>query len=297
MHGGMGYLARNVEARKDIRAWFPEAKSVLVCAYSYGGMKAAPVNGKGRVARYAVREDYHGLLRERMDGLLGWLTSLAPSARGLSFCDTSPLLERYYARRSGIGWQGKNVMMISPKLGSYYLLAGLALNLELPSDEPAADHCGSCTRCLEACPTDAFPKARVLDASKCIAYLTIENKGPIPEPLRAGTGDWVFGCDICQEVCPWNRFEKPARALPPAREPLELPLDELAALDDAAFKKRFKELPVSRAKRKGLLRSTLLAMGNSGDRRFIPALERHAAGPDPMIAEQARWSLGRLAPE
>jgi epoxyqueuosine reductase len=296
MHGAMAYMARNAESRRDVRAWFPPAKSVLVCAYSYGGgTPPAPAPGLGRIARYAVREDYHPILKAKMSGLLEWLKTLAPDVRGLPFCDTSPLLERSYARRAGLGWQGKNAMMIAPGLGSYSLLAGLALDLEMPSDEPEADHCGSCRRCLDACPTDAFPRAGVLDASRCIAYFTIENKGPVPEAFRAGVGDWVFGCDVCQEVCPWNRFETPSRALPPPREALEIPLAELADLDDEGFRRRFRGLPVSRAKRRGLLRGALLAMGNSGDARFRPALARFAAGRDELLAEQARWSLARLS--
>jgi epoxyqueuosine reductase len=186
-------------------------------------------------------------------------------------------------------------MMIAPSLGSYTILAGLALDVELPSDEPVADHCGSCRRCLDACPTDAFPRAGVLDASRCIAYFTIENKGPVPEEFRPGVGDWVFGCDVCQEVCPWNRFERPSRALPPPREALAIPLAELADLADEAFRRRFRGLPVSRGKRRGLLRGTLLAMGNSGDARFVPVLARFADGRDELLAEQARWSLARLS--
>ncbi len=295
MHADMAYMARNAESRRDVRAWFPPAKSVLVCAYSYGGSAPAPGPGLGRVARYAVREDYHPLLKAKMSSLLDWLKTRAPRVQGLPFCDTSPLLERSYARRAGLGWQGKNAMLIAPDLGSYSLLAGLALDLELPGDDPEADHCGSCRRCLDACPTDAFPREGVLDASRCIAYLTIESKGPVPENLRAGAGDWVFGCDVCQEVCPWNRFEKPGRALPPPREALELPLAELAELDDAAFRRRFRGLPVSRAKRRGLMRSALLAMGNSADARFRPILERFASDRDEMLAEQARWSLARVS--
>lgn len=295
MHGTMGYLARNAESRRDIRAWRPSARSVLVCAYSYGGGRPAPAPGKGRLARYAVREDYHPLLKAKMAALLEWLKTLAPEAAGLPFCDTSPLLERSYARRAGLGWQGKNAMMISPDLGSYFLLAGLALDLELPADEPQADHCGTCRRCLDACPTDAFPRPGVLDASRCVSYFTIENKGPVPEEFRPGVGDWVFGCDACQDACPWNRFERPGTALPAPRESLEVPLEELAGLDDAAFRARFRALPVSRAKRRGLLRNALLAMGNSGRARFRPLLERFAADADELLAEQARWSLARLS--
>jgi epoxyqueuosine reductase len=296
MHGTMSYMARNEASRRDIRAWYPEAKSILVCAFSYGGPQPAPSPEKGRLARYAVREDYHPILKAKMEELLSWLNrELLPSAQGRAFCDMSPLLERSYARRAGLGWQGKNAMLIGPRLGSYFLLAGLALDVELPSDETEADHCGSCTRCLDECPTDAFAGPRVLDASKCIAYATIEHKGPIPEPLRAGTGNWIFGCDVCQEVCPWNRFETPGRALPAASESLDIPLEEAAALDDAAFRERFRRLPVSRAKRRGLLRSVLLAMGNSGSTRFRSTLEKFAADPDETLAEQARWSLARLS--
>jgi epoxyqueuosine reductase len=208
--------------------------------------------------------------------------------------DTSPILERLYARYAGLGWIGKNTMLLAPRHGSYFFLAGVALNLELPEDRPEADHCGSCTRCLDACPTDAFPRARELDASRCISYLTIERKGAIPEPLREGAGDWIFGCDICQEVCPWNRFAKPGAAFGAPGE-ASLDLEALAALDNAAFKARFKGTPLERTKRKGLARNAALAMGNARDSRHRPALERAAQDPDPAVAEQAAWSLNRLA--
>jgi len=292
----MDYLARNMSSRHDIRAWFPPARSVLMCGFSYGqsSTPARTTAGSGRLARYAVREDYHPLLKAKMSSLLDWLRTIVPDVHGLPFCDTSPLLERSYALSAGLGWQGKSAMMIAPRLGTYFLIAGLALDLELPQDTASRDHCGSCRLCLDACPTDAFAGPRVLDAAKCVAYLTIENRGPVPEALRPGVGDRVFGCDICQEVCPWNRFEKPGRLLPEPREPLDIPLEELAALDAAAFRSRFRDLPVSRAKRRGLLRNVLLSMGNSGLARLRPLLEGFAADPDDMIAEVARWSLARL---
>ncbi|HXT00724.1 MAG TPA: tRNA epoxyqueuosine(34) reductase QueG [Elusimicrobiota bacterium] len=295
MHGGMDYMARNAGSRRDIRAWMPDAKSVLMCGFSYGdpGFKSASKPGHGRLARYAVRPDYHGLLRDRMGALRDWLAAAVPGVHAVPFCDMSPILERSYARAAGLGWQGKNAMMISAGLGSYFLLAGLAIDRELPSDAPEADHCGTCRLCLDACPTDAFPRERVLDASKCIAYFTIEHKGPIPEGFRAGVGDWVYGCDVCQEVCPWNRFEAPARALPPPRIAAEQPLEDLAAAPD--LRSRFKGLPAARAMRRKMTRNALLAMGNSGDPRHRPTLERFAAGPDETLAEQARWSLARLA--
>ena len=296
MQGTMDYMAKNAESREDIARWYPQAKSVLLCGFSYSGNEAAGSRpGSGRVARYAALPDYHPELKGRMRKILDWLKSREPAAEGRVFVDTSPLLERLYARYAGIGWVGKNTMILSSKLGSYFFLAGLALNLELPEDAPAADHCGSCTRCLDACPTDAFPRERVLDASRCIAYFTIEHKGPIPPEFRPGMGDWVMGCDICQEVCPWNRFSRPGSVFSPAL-PLNQPLEELAAMSPAGFKARFGGTPMERPKKRGIARNALLAMGNSRDPRHRDALERGTQDPDPVISEQAAWSLARLPP-
>jgi epoxyqueuosine reductase len=296
MHGEMGYMARNTESRRDIRAWMPDAKSVLICGFSYGasGEASGSKPGHGRVARYAARADYHAILRGRMNEVGAWLASAVPGARGVGFCDMSPILERSYAAAAGLGWQGKNTMLLGSDIGSYFLLAGLALNIELPADSFQPDHCGTCTKCLDACPTDAFPSAHVLDASKCIAYFTIESKGNIPEAFREGIGDWVYGCDVCQEVCPWNRFEKPARALPAPKVATELPLEELAGPASAGLRARMKGLPIARAVRKRLTRNALLAMGNSGLERYREILAAYAVDADPVLAEQARWSLARL---
>ncbi len=293
--GGMDYMARGVESRQDIVRWYPGAKSVLLCGFSYSdGAADEKTPGAGRVARYARLPDYHPQLKRRLESVLAWLKDLRPGADGRVFVDTSPLLERLYARYAGLGWVGKNTMLIAPRLGSYFFLAGLAVNVALPADEPAADHCGSCARCLEACPTDAFPAARVLDAGRCISYLTIENKGPIAPELRQATGDWIMGCDVCQEVCPWNRFARAGSAFEKALPP-SLDLGELAAMPPARFKERFGGTPLSRPKRRGMLRNALLAMGNSGDDRFRPLLEAFLDDPDPVLAEQAAWSLRRLA--
>lgn len=296
MHGEMDYMARNEGSRRDIRAWMTDAKSVLMCGFSYGDPGAAhgPKEGHGRLARYATRSDYHQLLRDKMKELGAWLAAEVPGLHAVPFCDMSPILERSYAAAAGLGWQGKNAMLLGPDLGSYFLIAGLGLNIDLPADSSGPDRCGTCTKCLDACPTDAFASPRVLDASKCISYFTIESKGAIPEGFREGVGDWVYGCDVCQEVCPWNRFEKPARALPPPKIAAELPLEELAGPSSAGVRARLKGLPVARAVRKRLTRNALLAMGNSRLERYRPILAAYAADADPVLAEQARWSLARL---
>ncbi len=297
MHGEMDYMSRNVESRRDIRAWMKDAKSVLMCGFSYGdpGRRAGPAEGKGRIARYSTRTDYHQILRDTMKELGVWLASEVPGLHAVPFCDMSPILERSYASAAGLGWQGKNTMLLGADIGSYFLIAGLGLNIELPADSSGPDRCGTCTKCLDACPTDAFPKERVLDASKCIAYFTIETKGAIPEGFREGVGDWVYGCDVCQEVCPWNRFEKTARVMPAPKISTELPLEELAGPASAGVRARFKGLPVARAVRKRLTRNALLAMGNSGLAKYRPILESYVDDKDPVLAEQARWSLARLS--
>lgn len=289
----MAYMARNSPSRRDIRHWYPRARSVLLCGFSYADNAPRPSRpGKGKVSRYAVLADYHPELKKRMKELLDWLKAEVPDADGRIFVDTSPLLERLYGRYAGLGWVGKNTMLINSKAGSYFFLAGLAVNVELDCDEPSLDRCGGCRRCLEACPTQAFPAERVLDASRCVSYLTIEHRGQVPEELRPGVGDWVMGCDVCQEVCPWNRFARPGPAFSPILE-AELDLEELASLDEAAFRARFGRTPLSRAKRRGLVRNALLAMGNARDPRFCALLRSFLNDPDPVLAEQAAWSLER----
>ncbi|MDD5656260.1 MAG: tRNA epoxyqueuosine(34) reductase QueG [Elusimicrobia bacterium] len=292
-HGSMSFLERGAETRADIRLWYPPAKSVLMCAFRYAGSGAeAPGPAHGLIARYAALEDYHEALRARMQSVLDWLRLRAPGARGRAFVDTSPVLERAYARRAGLGWIGKNCLLVSPALGSYFLLAGLALDLELEPDEPAAEHCGGCRRCLEACPAGALTAPRELDARLCTAYLTVEHRGGVPEPRRRALGLWLAGCDLCQEACPWNREPKPG-ALKPAAQRLQ-PLAALAAMTAADLRRRFGATPLARLRRARLLRNVLLAMGNSGLARWRPELETYSRDPDPVLAESARWSLARL---
>lgn len=294
MHGEMGYMARSPEDRSDITRWFPAARSVVLCAFSYhDGRRHEPKPGHGRLARYALPPDYHDELKSRMEALRDWVRERGGDGR--VFVDTSPVLERLYARYAGVGWVGKNTMILSRRIGSFFLLAGLAVDRELKPDEPVPDHCGTCTRCLDACPTGAFPAPRVLDASRCVAYFTVEQrKSPVPEAFRAGHGDWVFGCDACQDVCPWNRFAVRGSVFTP-RLPADPDLEELAGLSPEEFNRRFKGTPLRRTGWAAVTRNVLLAMGNSRDPRHRRTLERYAAHENPTLAEQARWSLDRLA--
>ena len=296
MHGAMGYMARKPEERPFVTKWFPAARSVVVCAFSYhGGDPAPPPDpAKGRLARYALPPDYHDELKGRMRALKAWYQAAVPGGRAKLFNDTSPVLERHYARWAGLGWVGKNTMLLSRRIGSFFLIAGLAVDSELGYGEPVPEHCGTCTRCLDACPTGAFPAPRVLDASRCVAYFTVELPDrPIPEAFRAGHGDLLFGCDVCQDVCPWNKFSVQSRVLEP-RLPPALDLEELASLSPEGFAARYAGTPLHRTGWLALVRNALLAMGNSKDARHRPALERWAAHPDPVLSEQARWSLGLI---
>ncbi len=302
MHGGMGYMSRDPESREDVRKWFPAAKSVVICAFSYhdGSRVPVPDTARGRIARYALPPDYHDELKSRMKSLLSWYSgnSTPPAGnggpRGKVFVDTSPVLERLYARFAGVGWVGKNTMILSRRIGSFFLLAGMALDLELECDAPVADHCGSCTRCLDACPTKAFPRPHVLNASKCIAYFTVEHrKNPIPTPFREGHRNWVFGCDACQDVCPWNRFSVRSRVFKPRLGPV-LDLEELTALSEEAFAARFKGTPLQRTGWAAVVRNALLAMGNSREPRYRATLERFSGHKNPLLAEQADWSLNLI---
>ncbi|MHB2026716.1 MAG: tRNA epoxyqueuosine(34) reductase QueG [Elusimicrobiota bacterium] len=296
MQGSMDYMARNQESRENIAHWYPQAKSVLVCAFAYpGGAKQdSSEEGLGRVSRYAVLPDYHDEIRIRMESILDWVKRESPGTDGRIFTDTSPLLERLYARYAGIGWVGKNAMLISEKIGSYFFLSGLALDIRLDQDDPSLDRCGSCDKCLKSCPTGAFAAPRVLDASRCVAYFTVEHKGKIPEEFRQGVGDWIMGCDVCQEVCPWNRFSS-SGSIFSAVLPRALDLEEIANAGAAEFKTRYGKTPMSRPKRRGIIRNALLAMGNSLQKRHRQTLERFSRHPDPVLREQAHWSLERIA--
>ncbi|MSR31047.1 MAG: tRNA epoxyqueuosine(34) reductase QueG [Gemmataceae bacterium] len=298
MHGEMAYLARLDMAHSHPASIFPEVKSVLVTAINYKpSQEEKPAANFGRVARYAGGADYHDILHEKLNRLLEQIRSLQPGIEGRGVVDTAPLLERDFARRAGLGWFGKNTMLINPRQGSYLLLGALLLNIELTPDPPfETRHCGSCTACLSACPTEAFPQPGVLDARKCISYLTIELKGAIAEEFRPGMGDWVFGCDICQEVCPWNRKPSPGENWREFRDPAmeRLNLVELLRLSEEEFRHRFRDTPMWRPRQRGILRNACIALGNTGNPEALPDLEQACLNKEPLVREAAQWAIDRI---
>ena len=297
--GEMAYLTSQVARRSDLRAAFPWARSVLCVGLQYdtdGPYSTDAPPGRGWISRYAWGEDYHDVMRAMLERVLARLRAEVGPFEGRAYVDTGPVAEKAWAAAAGLGTLGKNVCLLHPEHGSWLFLGEIVTDLDLPGDDPRPDMCGTCTACLEACPTGALVAPWVLDAARCISYLTIEVKGPIPEGRREGVGRHVFGCDICQDVCPWNRRRRRrgGRAFE-AREGAMAPdLADLAALDEAAFRERFRRSPVKRAKRRGLLRNVAVALGNAGEARHRPLLERLADDPDPVVREHAAWALRRL---
>lgn len=303
-HGEMAWLARQAGKRTDPQLVLPGARSVICLAASYhetsdqSDASAPPHSAaRGIVARYARFADYHDVLAGPLQALSEFVTRLGgPGTRSLWYVDTGPVLERDLAQRAGLGFIGKHTNLISRGLGNWFFLAEILTTLGLEPDPPEPNRCGTCTRCLAACPTEAIRAPFVLDARRCISYLTIELKGPIPVELRPAIGRRVFGCDDCLEVCPWNRFARAGRLMRAhARADLTVPdLLELLALDEAGFKARFAGTPLLRAKRRGLLRNACVALGNAGDPQALPALTRAVADPDPLVAEHARWAIEQI---
>jgi epoxyqueuosine reductase len=293
--GDMAYMHRHAEARRHPASILPPVQSVVMVGLNYQPAADEPMEaGTGRVARYARGPDYHEVLKDRLKKLLARIQAAAGPCRGRAVVDTAPLLERDFARRAGLGWFGKNTMLLNKKLGSYFFLGALLLDLPLPPDEPfSVQHCGTCTACLDACPTQAFAGPGWLDARRCISYLTIELRGPVPEELRPGLGDWLFGCDICQEVCPWNR-KAPAGSFPFRQDLQALDLVELLSLSEEEFAKRFAGTALTRPRRGGLLRNAALVLGNRGDRAALPALEKALGDSDPLVREAARWAISQM---
>lgn len=304
-HGQMSYLARldALARRENLALTVPNAQSVVVAAANYHTQHLPPeilnAPSRGIIAGYAWGIDYHTLLTPKLRCLQDWLQAQAGApVNGRAYVDTGPVLERELAARAGLGFIGKNTCLINPRLGSYIFLAEIIVDYPLPFDEPPQPGtCGRCARCLDACPTGAFPQPRVLNSNRCISYLTIELKGDIPLPLRPLLGNRIFGCDICQEVCPYNRrFALPTGdpAFAAALDRMAPPLLDLISLDEAAFRARFKDSPLKRAKRRGLLRNVCVALGNWGHRRAVPALRRAATDPEPLVRRHARWALAHI---
>lgn len=308
----MDYLATNRSRtrRSDPREILPECKSILVLAtpYSPASLSGAEGEVEAHIASYAQGADYHDIIPTRMKELVQFIEKkVGGPVKNRYYTDTGPILERDLAQRAGIGWIGKNTCLINPKVGSYFFISEILLDLELEPDSPfTTDHCGTCTRCIQACPTDCILPDRTLDATKCISYLTIELKDDIPVELRDKMGNWIFGCDICQTVCPWNRFAPEGdsaftnpSSLQQAQDNASLrtsppTLTEGLSLTPQAFNQRFKRTPVKRAKRRGYLRNVAVALGNTGDMHHLPVLQNALNDDEPMIREHAQWAIEQI---
>ncbi len=303
--GKMHYLEKHLPLKTDVRRLLTEAKSVISLAMNYYTLDPpealAQDPGRGQISRYAWGDDYHELIRERLLELVTFIKQTAESELRTRVCvDTAPIIEREYAQRAGIGWIGKNTNLIHWRSGSWYFLAEILVDIALESGTPdLRGSCGTCTRCIEACPTDAIIEPNVLDSRLCISYLTIELKESIPKALRPKIGNLIFGCDICQEVCPWNSKAVPTTepAFQPRDGNLAPKLLSLVGMTQQEFSRRFKRSPIKRAKRRGFLRNVLVAIGNWGTQRAVPALKDALADDESLVRSHAAWALGRIGGE
>ncbi len=294
--GGMDFLAREPQRRIDPHIPFPEARSIICLGYPYLPPLLPSVDWqselRGRIAAYATGADYHDVIKKKLWKLIEFLKGREPNIWVRPYVDTGPLLEREWATRSGLGWFGKNTMLLHKSMGSWFFLAEILVSLGLEGEGLPGAHCGTCTRCLDDCPTDALETGYVLKAPLCISYLTIEHRGPIPHELRPKMGNWIFGCDICQDVCPWNvKFGRPQAELVDELCPS---LPALLRLDDAGFRVRFRRSAIWRTKRRGLLRNVAIALGNSKNPEAIGPLETALHDSEPLIRAHAAWALGQL---
>jgi epoxyqueuosine reductase len=301
-HGDMLWMESNADRRASPAALWPEVRSVIALGISYAPaldpLRHLEQPNVGVISVYALGQDYHDVLKPRLKSLARWLCAELPGREAKVFVDTAPVMEKPLAAAAGLGWQGKHTNLLSREHGSWLFLAAILTTAELPPDAPETGSCGSCTRCLTACPTDAFPAPYRLDARRCISYLTIEHKGAIPHAFRRAIGNRIYGCDDCLAVCPWNKFAAQSRELAFApRAELTAPLlADLLTLDDAAFRAAFAGSPIKRIGRDRFVRNVCIAAGNSRDTALIPALSAPSCDPAPVVAEAAQWALAELQP-
>ena len=295
---GMHYFQARIDAYRHPNGVMPGTKSVIALAYPYPASEPADVTpGRGRVARYAWSGiDYHDTIHRILKSLKRQIQNAAPEVSVRGCVDTAPLMEREIAELAGLGWRGKNTLLLSRSRGSYFFLACLLLDVELPYDQPhEKSYCGSCTACLDECPTDAFVGPGVLDANRCISYLTIEHRDAIPVELRAGIGQWVFGCDVCQEVCPWNRkVARNCETTHGERVYEQIDLVDLLQMNEDEFRRRFRKSPFWRTRLRGMQRNAAIVLGNQGDRSALAALRNGTKLDDEMVAEACRWGVEQI---
>jgi epoxyqueuosine reductase len=299
-HGEMGWMEERAEQRASPQGLWPDAKSVIALAMSYAPphdpLALADTKDRGRISVYAQGTDYHKTVKKALKAMGRWLAEEAGCELKV-FVDTAPVMEKPLSAAAGVGWQGKHTNLLNREHGSWLFLGVIYTTLELEPDEPAAFHCGSCTRCIAACPTGAITGPSRLDARRCISYLTIEHSGPIPHEFREAIGNRIYGCDDCLAVCPWNRFASHAqanKAFTPRPELVAPSLADLLALDDTSFRELFSGSPIKRIGVNRMTRNCLIAAGNSGDPLLRPAVERHLQSEDPVVADAAKWALERL---
>jgi epoxyqueuosine reductase len=300
-HGDMTWMASTAQRRGDPRALWPQVRSIIMLGLNYGGaddpLAILRQRTRGAISVYAQGNDYHDVIKPRLKSIARWLSRQAGGDVKV-FVDTAAVMEKPLAEAAGLGWQGKHTNLVSRQLGSWLFLGAIFTTLELPGDAAETDHCGSCRACLDICPTAAFPAPYRLDARRCISYLTIEHKGPIPRELRAAMGNRIYGCDDCLAVCPWNKFAQAGHeAKLAARDALRVPrLADLARLDDAAFRKLFGKSPVKRTGRDRFVRNVLIAIGNSGDESLAAEAQRLLDDSSGLVRGAAVWALARLLP-
>ena len=295
--GEMNYMQRGEEKRSDPQQVLPGARSIVVLALNYWQGEQAPPSSNhaiGRIARYAWGDDYHDIIAAKLEKIDELLCSVGGNQK--CYVDTGPVLERDHAAVAGIGWHGKSTMLINTKLGTWFFLAEILTTLDIPPDPPVQDRCGTCTRCIDACPTGAITAPHQLDARRCISYLTIEHKTAIPLELRPLIGDRIFGCDDCLDACPWNRFAQASRETAFQARPSTngVALRDYLSLSDQEFREMFRNSPIKRIKRRGFLRNVCVALGNVGNASDLAALERVSLDPEPLIAEHARWAISQI---